>query len=157
MKKFIFLLLPFLVSCKCLPEVIHTVHTDTKVEYRDTTIYVTLPGDTVHQTDSILVYKDPVTGGLTSAPSFLRTKIARSYAQIVNGLLRHELIQEDLELELFIKDAIQKHSTHTIETKVIKEEVNRLKWWQTALIYLGTVTLITCLIGGVWLVMRKGL
>ena len=144
-----------LVGCKCLPEII--TNTETLVEYKDTTIYIYLPGDTVVLTDSIYVYRDIETGLWNSKPSNLKTALASSYCQVVNGMVKHNLIQNEQQLEFLIKNAIQKHSTHTTTTNIVKEEVNILKWWQKGLMYGGGLFLILCGIGIVWLVMKKGL
>ncbi len=71
-----------------------TIRTDTVI-YRDTTIYVTIKGETVYKTDTVFIDR----GGLIqSGVSFLNTKYATSKAYVKDSRLFHTLNQ--------IKDSI---------------------------------------------------
>lgn len=105
---------------------------ETKTIYRDTTIYLYVKGDVRHDTVRVFVTAD---GLINSKASNLKTDFAWSWAQVVNGQLRHELRQNDTAVaaHLVVKDTFstefQKKST------VVTVYQNKLKNWQQAAIY----------------------
>jgi hypothetical protein len=119
------------------PQVItsDSVITNTITIYRDTTIYVYLPGDTVRDTIEVVVKE----GIANSRPSIHETDLSWSKAQVVDGRLIHELIQKDSVLARVIDNAIRESAIITdrtrIETKII--EKNFVSSWQWFQIWLG--------------------
>jgi hypothetical protein len=107
----------------------------TETIYRDTTIFIYLPGDTIR--DTVIV--EVINGIANSRPSIHETDLAWSMAQVVNGFLRHELIQKDSTLARVIENAIRESATTTDKTKLITkvEEKNYVTGWQWFQIWLG--------------------
>jgi hypothetical protein len=93
---------------------VETIVTETKYDtiWRDTTIFVHIPADTVYAEK--VVFKTPE--GYQTDLSVLHTTYAKSTAQVLKGVLLHELFQKETEIEKTIKDAIKEHSTHTVDT-----------------------------------------
>ena len=120
------------------PQVTTITNTVTETILRDTIIYVTLPAEVVTSPGDT-VYIDRVTGLSTSRKSTLETTYASSWAQVVNGILLHELEQKESEIEQRIENAIRESSTHTETVKEVVKEVNVLKWWQKSLMWLGVL------------------
>jgi hypothetical protein len=158
MKKFFFLLaLLALSGCvtqqrcerKFPPEIVRTdsVITKTQTIYRDTTIFVTLTPDTVFDTVHVFV-RD---GIANSRASIHETNLAWSKAQVVDGVLIHELRMKDSVLAFMIENAIRVSATLTEktsgETRIVKE--NYVTGWQWAQIYFAR---IVALILGLFLV-----
>ena len=112
------------------PQVTTITNTVTETILRDTIIYITLPGEVVTSPGDT-VYIDRVTGLSTSRKSTLETTYASSWAQVVNGILLHELEQKESEIEQRIENAIRENSTHTetVETVVQKIPVRGFFWW----------------------------
>ncbi len=114
--KTLLLLIPFalLFGCatkeRCLkrfpPQQITDTHiiTETIETFRDTTIFVSLPGASVTFFDTILV--DRVTGLPKPAYSFLETSLSWSSAEIKQGFLFHDLHQKDTLIEVELQNAI---------------------------------------------------
>ena len=130
---FSFLLLAF--SCKG-PETI----TVTNTVVRDTTIYIPIPGERVH--DSIKV---PYFAQFSTPKNVLETKHALSTAWIENSLLQHTLIQKQSNMPATIPGAIRER-TVTVEKqtkvpypveKIVKAPLN---WFQKFLMYTGGLT-----------------
>jgi len=122
------------------PQVIHTdsTITNTITIFRDTTIYIYLPGDTVIDTVKV----DVQNGVANSRPSIHETDLAWSMAQIVDNKLIHQLIMKDKTLEMLIKNAIRENATHSERRIKVKEIVkeNYLTRWQWAQLYLGRIS-----------------
>lgn len=114
---------------------IDSVITKTETIYRDTTIFIELPGDTIRDTITVEV----VNGIANSRPSIHETDLAWSKAQVVNGFLQHELIQKDSTLARVIEKAIRESATTTDKTKVVTKivEKNYITGWQWFQIWLG--------------------
>jgi hypothetical protein len=112
-----------------------SVITNTITIYRDTTIYVYLPGDTVYDTVHVTIEN----GIANSRPSIHETDLAWSKAQVVDGRLIHELIQKDSVLARVIENAIRESATTTdrnrIKTEII--EKNYVTGWQWFQIWMG--------------------
>ena len=131
MKYLTLLLLPLLfVSCK--PREIITVEYRERVEYRDTTITIKLPGDTV--TEIVKLPPDKI----MIEPHVLETEFCRSVAWVKESELLHDLEQKPVE-----KDTIMqvKETTVTETITLPPVEVNVLKWWQVFFMRLGQVSL----------------
>ena len=129
MKHKIFILIVVLLSgCvtsrKCFdkfpPPPPDTIHTSS-VEWRDTTIFKYLPGETVH--DSIIVEKlveKRIKVPYTSI--YAETEFSEATASIENSKLRLELIQRDSLLAIYVDSAIRiSTDTVIIEQPYIKE------------------------------------
>jgi hypothetical protein len=86
---------------------------ETKEIVRDTTIYVRIPGEIVH--DSVLV---AVADSITTPVSILRTKYAISRAWIENSQLKHTLEQVKSDIQQVIQ-GINKE-TVTLKQKTIR-------------------------------------
>lgn len=69
-----------------------------KIIFKDTTILIKLPSDTVTIDISISKIIEPVT---------IETKYAKATAQIINNKLKLKLIQKDSEIEIRIDSAIR--------------------------------------------------
>ncbi len=153
MKNLILLLALILLASSCVtqkrcnrkfpPTVTTITNTITETILRDTIVYVTLPADTVFSPGDT-VYIDIETGLATSKKSELETEYAKSWAQVVNGILLHELIQKDAEVEQRIKDAIREHSTHTVsETTIVKKKpVRGVIWWTGLVAIIAVVSYV---------------
>jgi len=83
----------------------------TKEIIRDTTIYVYIPGEIVH--DSVLVV---VADSISTPISVLKTKYAISRAWIANNLLQHTLVQVKSEIKQVIQGINKETVTQTQET-----------------------------------------
>lgn len=82
--------------------------TNTVTVYRDTTVYIKLPGDTVYE--SI-----PIGEGV----SVLKTPFAKSYAWVKDGRLEHRVEQEDTVINRIFNGAIRiKEKSEKLKTKV---------------------------------------
>jgi hypothetical protein len=114
---------------------IDSVITKTETIYRDTTIFIELPGDTIRDTVEVTVKE----GIANSRPSIHETDLAWSMAQVVNGFLQHELIQKDSTLARVIENAIRESATTTDKTKLVTKivEKNYITSWQWFQIWLG--------------------
>jgi hypothetical protein len=127
------------------PQTSTITETITETVYRDTIIYIQLPPEIITSPGDT-VYINKVTGLQYSDRSILRTSFALSWAQVVNGVLRHELQQNDTLISRAIQDAVKEKSI-TVET--VKEavlEINVLKWWQKVLIWVGGLSVLVWLI-----------
>jgi hypothetical protein len=85
---------------------------ETRETVRDTTIYITLQGESEH--DTILL---PVPG-INTPVSLLSTRYAISRAWIENSLLMHTLEQKQVDIQATIKGAI--HSSVSTEAKTVR-------------------------------------
>lgn len=158
----IFLLILLLSSCvtqnRCLKKYPPPLP-DTNVEireiikYRDTTIYVFLPADTIRTTDTIMIG----TNGLINYPLHrLDVDYAYSTVQIKNSKLEHKLYQKESVIKQVINNAVKELSK--TEVVIIKEPYPvpvELSWWQQTLIKGGYVFLLLCLFGIIWFFIRK--
>lgn len=94
-------------SRKFPPETI-TIRTDsiirtTETVYRDTTIYIHMPGEVQHSTDTVTI----LNGIIQSGRNHLFTTFADSWAWVQNGRLYHELTQKDTLIGYEVQDAIR--------------------------------------------------
>lgn len=75
----------------------------TETVFRDTTVYIHLPGEVKYSTDTVTV----VNGIIQSGKSHLFTSFADSWAWVSNGHLYHDLTQKDTLIGYEVKDAIR--------------------------------------------------
>lgn len=94
--------------------------TETKTEtiYRDTTIYIEIPGKEVIKEIPVYIEKGLVNSGL----SVLNVPFARGLSQVVNSKLRHKLIQTDTLLLFKLENALKTIKTQEKQIKVLKEK-----------------------------------
>ena len=100
----------------------------TEIEYRDTTIIVYIPEEKVkdkipvkiedENKKPVLVKKEYV----NSALSVLVVPYARSFAQVINSKLSHELIQTDTALLFKLKNALKVVKRQEKQIKVLREK-----------------------------------
>lgn len=130
--------------------------TETKIITRDTTIYVPVPGDTVKSETKV----HDTLGLLNSKVSHLETKYALSNAWVEGGILKHELIQKDTDIQATIPEAVQHTTTgekvivkvpYPVEKRVPAE----LSWLQKTLIYTGIGFWIILLVYIIYLVVKN--
>lgn len=130
------------------PDTIRT--TNTVTEYKDTVVYVTIPGSTVTQHDTIFVESSPDPFGvpqLNTRKSTLNTSLATSTAWVQNGQLKHTLVQRDSVYKAQINNAIRITQGITYESIVrtrppVKEHY--LTWWDQTFKWLGVIFSILC-------------
>ena len=153
MKYLLFILVAVLFS-SCLtqrrcaekfpPQIVTETETVKEIVYRDTTIYIHVPADTVYLTDTMYIYV--TSQGYQTRLSELHTDLSWSTAQVVDGRLRHEIFQKEMEIERVIKNAIQDNSTNTVTTVVKTHEIPYVtKWHQFASIF--TIIVLTLFFG----------
>jgi len=122
------------------PKDLDSTFVQSQVIIKDTTIYVPVPGQTVH--DSIPVI---ITKGLVNSPvSTLETTYFRSRAWVVDGILKHTLDQKPSTFPITIPAAIQTTTTNTVQTIKVPYYVDRpieksLSWWQKLFLWTGVI------------------
>jgi hypothetical protein len=122
------------------PKDLDSTFVQSQVIIKDTTIYVPVPGETVH--DSIPVI---ITKGLMSTPvSILETTYSRSKAWVENGTLKHTLDQRPSTIPVILPGAIHNSTSSTIQTIKVPYYVDRpiskpLHWWQKLFIWSGVI------------------
>jgi hypothetical protein len=122
------------------PKDLDSTFVQSQVIIKDTTIFVPVPGETVH--DSIPVI---ITKGLMNSPvSTLETTYYRSKAWVENGTLKHTLDQKPSTFPVTIPAAIQTTTTNTVQTIKVPYYVDRpiskpLHWWQKLFIWSGVI------------------
>ena len=149
----IFVLLIILSGCSlqkfcngrypCSPVVRDSVNTITEVVFRDTTIFVQVPGRIV--TDTVFI------DSTNEARSLLSSSFAQSLAVYENGRLYHTLTQKDSTIAALIAKAIRLSSTTQYESKTERVEIvrNELTGWQHTQIYAAWILAI--ILAGTWL------
>lgn len=147
MKLLIILLLVTIIASSCItrkacerrfPTLIHDstqIVTNTITVYRDTTLYIHIPGDTVFKSINI-----------DEGVSLIKTPYTTSYAWVTDGILKHKLEQKDTAVLQNIKGALRTTTKDQQYNKTIErvKYVNKLTNWQIFQIYLGR--LLTVLI-----------
>ena len=122
------------------PKNLDSTFVQSQVIIKDTTIYVPVPGETVH--DSIPVI---ITKGLMNSPvSTLETTYSRSKAWVENGTLKHTLDQKPSTFPVSIPAAIHTTTTNTVQSIKVPYYVDRpiskpLHWWQKLFIWSGVI------------------
>lgn len=95
-----------------------TTETKTEIEYRDTTIYIEIPGKEVIKEIPVYIEKGIVNSGL----SVLNVPFAKGLSQVINSKLRHELIQTDTLLLFKLENALKTIKTLEKQNTVLKEK-----------------------------------
>ena len=130
--------------------------TETTTIFRDTTVFIYVPADTVRVTDSV-----EVVSGLVQLPyRRIDVKHAWAFVQIENSRLQFELYQKEVELAKTIENAIKEATTTTTitVTETIPYPVPaELSWWQQTLIRGGYALLALIVAAGALFVIRKKL
>lgn len=122
------------------PTVQDSTIVQSQVIIKDTTIYVPIPGQTVH--DSIPVI---ITKGLMNSPvSKLETTYSLSKAWVENGILKHTLDQRPSTIPVILPGAIHNSTSSTIQTIKVPYYVDRpiskpLHWRQKLFIWSGII------------------
>jgi hypothetical protein len=116
-----------------------SVSQKTIIMYRDSLIYVHIPGEIVH--DSVLV---PVADSISTEVSILSTKYAISKAWIQNSRLQHTLEQVKTDIEKSVKGLnkeiyINKEKIIRVPFLVEKPVKIPLSWWQKFFLWSGGV------------------
>ena len=116
-----------------------SVSQKTIIMYRDSLIYVHIPGEFVH--DSILV---PVSDSISTEVSILSTKYAISKAWIQNSRLQHTLEQVKTDIEKSVKGLnkeiyINKEKIIRVPFLVEKPVKIPLSWWQKFFLWSGRI------------------
>lgn len=151
-----------------------TTTTETETEYDDTTAIVYIPEEKVKDEKPVKVVdekKKPVPVKkefINSELSMLSVPFAKSYAQVVNSKLRHELIQTDTMLLFKLEGALK--TIKTLETKItslkqiryipIKENTDwanlciKIVWGLSVLVILGIGFLILKFKSKIWSLLK---
>ena len=119
------------------------------IMYRDSLIFVQIPGVTVH--DSVMV---PVADSISTTVSILNTKYAISKAWIENSLLKHTLEQVKSDIGQTVKGLnkeiyINKEKIVRVPYLVEKPVKIPLSWWQKFFLYSGGiawVVVVACVV-----------
>ena len=124
-------------------------NTITKIEYRDTTIYVYLPGKVIERKVPVYITKGIVNSDL----SVLVTPLARSTARVFNSELEHDLIQTDTTLQLEVQNAlktikIQEKQIETLREKYVVKVTKNTKFASfTIRVFWGLIVVVVLGIG----------
>lgn len=115
-----------LAAIDSMKEIIRTVTT-----YRDTTLFITVKGDTVFKELPVNV----------NEVNRLSTSLSMSEAWINNGKLKHRLVQKDTIIPATVKNALKTSVTASETVKVLYHErkVNELTQWQRIEIWIGRI------------------
>ncbi|MFZ4548952.1 MAG: hypothetical protein ACOYN4_15995 [Bacteroidales bacterium] len=116
-----------------------TVSQKTTIMYRDSLIYVHIPGETV--SDTIII---PIADSISTTVSILNTKYAISKAWIENSLLKHTLEQVKSDIGQTVKGLnketlINKEKIIRIPYLVEKPVKIPLSWWQKFFLWSGVI------------------
>jgi hypothetical protein len=122
------------------PKDLDSTFVQSQVIIKDTTIFVPIPAETVHDSIPVLI-----TNGLTNTPvSLLETTYSRSKAWVVDGILKHTLDQKPSNFPVTIPGAIQTTTTNSVQTIKVPYYFDRptskpLHWWQKLFIWSGVI------------------
>ena len=100
-----------------------------RITYKDTTIYVKLPADTVYKKDTITI----VNGNFYIAPIYAETKLASAKAWIRQNKLNLMLADKDTTLEIKLTDALKTAEFWEYKYKYEKQTVkvkHTPKFWK---------------------------
>lgn len=90
----------------------------TEIVYKDTTIYVNIPGKTVIKKVPVYIEK----GIVNSELSILNVPFARSTAQVINSIQRHELVQTDTVMRVKLENALKVVKRQEKTIRVLNEK-----------------------------------
>ena len=120
-----------------------TIYRDSIV-YRDTTVEVPLPADTV-----TIVERVYVSNGVASMPKVVKQNgIITAEAEVKNGMLLLSSFLNDSLLFVTLRNAIKERNSYKeLYQNYSKQEskpivTNVLHWWQKTLMYIGLIALI---------------
>jgi hypothetical protein len=122
------------------PKVLDSTSVHSQVIIKDTTIYVPVPGESVH--DSIPVI---ITKGLMNSPvSTLETTYTRSKAWVVDGILKHTLDQRPSTIPVILPGAIQTSTSNVVQTIKVPYYVDRpviksFTWYHRLFLWSGII------------------
>ena len=126
----------------------------TEIEYRDTIVYVNVPGKTVIK--EVPVYIE--NGIVNSELSILSVPFAISYAQVVSSKLNHELVQTDTTLRIRLENALRYSKTLEKQNKVLKEKyvvtVKENSNWAKFCVKVVWVLIVVIVLGTGYLIFR---
>jgi hypothetical protein len=112
----------------------------TQVIIKDTTIYVPVPGETVHDSIPVIISK-----GLVNSPiSKLETSYSISKAWVENGLLWHTLDQKSATIPVTIPGAMHNITSGSVQTikvpyHIVRQISKPLSWWQKLFFWSGII------------------
>jgi len=112
----------------------------TQVIIKDTTIYVPVPGETVHDSIPVIISK-----GLVNSPiSKLETSYSISKAWVQDGVLKHNLDQKSSIIPVIIPGAIHNSTSGSVQTIKVPYYFDRqipkpLSWWQKLFFWSGII------------------
>lgn len=111
-----------------------------KLVYRDTTIFIELPGDTILKTDTVYITKEGVQSDTISS----NLQYSYAAAWVLNSRLQLEHRQKDTIISRIIENAIKEKSTveTIIKTETKIEEVKFIPWWAKVLMWLSLPTIV---------------
>lgn len=122
------------------------------IRYRDTLVYIEIPGKVQIQNVPVLVER----GIVNSEASVLENDFAISKAAVKDGQLVHELTLKQQRLEKTIPDAIKETIRTEVKTSVKMVAKNYVTGWQWAQIWAGRIlALILALFVGYRLVKMR--
>ena len=94
------------------------IKTKTVIRYRDTTLYIEMPGREIIKEVPVYIKEGIVESDL----SVLITPLARSTARVFNSKLLHDLIQTDTTLQFELQDALKIITIQEKQIKTLKEK-----------------------------------
>ena len=94
------------------------IKTKTVIRYRDTTLYIEMPGREIIKEVPVYIEK----GIVNSKQSYLTVPYAASTAQVINSMLRHELIQVDTTLRIKLENALKTVKIQEKQIETLKEK-----------------------------------
>lgn len=114
--------------------------TDTVYKYKDTIIHYGIP-DTIKRVDTVIIEK-----GLSQSEKLqAETDYCFSYSQVIDGRLYHDLEQREVKI-----DSVLTKLVTITETEICEIEINKLYWWQTALMYFGGLFIVYLIIRAIF-------
>lgn len=122
------------------------------VTYRDTTITVTLPADTIR--DSVMIYVDVPAQDIPPASVTVRNDYAQATARIEHNQLKVDLILNERRLEILIDSAAElRTKTVTITETVIQKERYVPAFYKATLFI--SIILILLFLAGIYISLRR--
>jgi len=122
------------------PKNLDSTFIQSQVIIKDTTIYVPIPAQTVHDSIPVIIIR-----GLMNSPvSKLETTYSLSKAWVENGILKHTLDQVPSSFPVILPGAIHTSTSNTVQTIKVPYYVDRpiskpLSWWQKLFLWSGVI------------------
>ena len=150
----------FFASCVTLkrcnkkfpPEVIvkDSIVYKTNTVYKDTTIFIQLPPDTVFSVkDSLVeVYIDKETGLINSDTSVLANDFATAYAWVIDSKLKQMLVQNDSLMEFKLDSAVRVTNDYweKYHSEVILKPVYAVHWYDRVARVIASIFILALLV-----------